>query len=262
MPQGVPPGAPPAAYQQAPGVQQPFVPGQPQSTPPPTVAAQPSQAADPAMQWREERQYSLIPDANQAPEYKDDTRFLLAPDPHAQPVPNAGAYAGGGAVAPPPVAKEASFGQGFARHTQTMGLVIMIVCAVAILGGVVCMFIGTTRSPMDTVQHFWYWANRIDIPQMMTCWSPAYVKQHPEVQGALEGVFDNPDSPYMGGRLRTNSCDSLTYAVADVGGQKVVTTYAPSELTGKQAGTKDKLSEMVMVKEGRQYFITTVKWFE
>jgi hypothetical protein len=257
---------PPQQYQQPPAAQPPQQ-YQPMDIQEPPLVNDPADAAQQSAAWQyppvqeapgtpasppwpDNSQASPAPEANQPTYRRDEDEYSLVQDPRAKAEPEPVPLGGYGAPGPvslgnaPKGAQPAAAGA-FAQHSRIMGLVIMIVCGLAIVGGVAYLFVGTTRSPLDTVQHFWYWANRIDVAHIMECWNPDYVKKHPEVQADLLNKFDNPDSPYMGGRLRTNSYDELTYEVKNVGGQLVATTYAPGELTGKTAGTKDKLTEIV-----------------
>lgn len=139
-------------------------------------------------------------------------------------------------------------------------IVGLVVIALAI--GVV-IFVRTRQRPLNTVQDFWFWANHTDVSKMLECWTPEYLKQHPEIQQELDAAFSAPSwqNNYMGTRVRTNSYDSLTYAFKENGKTVVATTYAPGELTGKVKGTKDKLTEMTLVKQGSRWYITELEFF-
>lgn len=187
-----------------------------------------------------------LSDFDEAPPQRDDTAQYFAP----------GEIQRTGEWTQVPTTKIHEYRRGIAKWS-------VIVLVVLALGLGVFIFVRTRQRPINTVQNFWFWANHTDVSRMIECWTPDYLKQHPEIQKELEALFDAPSwqENYMGTRVRTNSYDSLTYEFKDNGKSVLATTYAPGELTGKAKGTKDKLTEMTMVKQGSKWYITDIQFF-
>ncbi len=162
-----------------------------------------------------------------------------------------------------PASRPEKRGLSLVEERKRLGLILVAVLlsVVVAIGGIV--YWRTRERPLNTVQQFWFWANHSNLEEVFACWTPEYLARHPEIEQQVLGAFDKPtnEGNFIGTRVCTNSYQDLMYDIQQTGPIALAITYAPGEVTGNARTTKAKLSEMILIKQGGKWYITTLKLF-